>query len=76
MHRWKKIDDKKYRFYVELERNHEGKRIRQTRVLTFDQQPSKIDLLAAAAEFEKSARAAHQKKELQPDGELDTARGE
>lgn len=74
--RWKKIDDLKYRFYAELEKNSEGKRIRKMKVFVFDQQPTRNELLAAAAEFEKTARAANQEKELKPDGELDTAWGE
>jgi hypothetical protein len=74
--KWKKIDDLKYRFYVEIERNSKGKRMRQTKNFKFDHQPTRKELLATAAEFERTARAANQEKELKPDGELDTARGE
>lgn len=75
MSNWKKIDDKTYRFHVEVKNTGEA-RLRIAKVIRFAQPPSNSELLAEAAKFEETTRAEHQNKELKPDGELDTARGE
>lgn len=75
MNNWKKINDTTYRFHVEVKNTGEA-RLRIAKVIRFAQPPSKSELLETAAIFEETTRAEHHNKELKPDGELDTARGE